>query len=44
MFYPTQKDVTIENGDYVAAVCTMYNFRSDVVRVGYDKLFEKVFI
>ncbi len=39
MFCPTQNDVTIKNGDYVAAVCTMFNFRSHVVRVGYDELF-----
>jgi peptidylglycine monooxygenase len=34
MFYPTQKDVTIKQGDYVAAVCTMFNKRSHVVRIG----------
>jgi len=34
MFYPTEKDVTIKQGDYVAALCTMYNSRSSVVRIG----------
>lgn len=34
MFYPTENDVTIKKGDYVAAVCTMYNSRSNVVRIG----------
>ena len=38
MFYPTQEDVTIKQGDYVAAACTMYNSRSHVVRIGYDVL------
>ena len=35
MFYPTEKDVTIKQGDYVAAVCTMFNFRSRIVQIGY---------
>jgi hypothetical protein len=39
MFYPTQKDVIIKQGDYVAAVCTMFNTRSHVVRIGYDVFF-----
>jgi hypothetical protein len=43
MFYPTQEDVTIKQGDYVAAVCTMFNSRSHVVRIGYDD-FMKVII
>ena len=34
MFYPTAEDVTIQQGDYVAAACTMYNFRSNVVQIG----------
>jgi len=34
MFYPTENDVTIKQGDYVAAVCTMYNSQSRVVRIG----------
>jgi len=34
MFYPIKKDVTIENGDYVAAACTMHNTRSHTVRIG----------
>jgi peptidylglycine monooxygenase len=34
MFYPTANDVTIKQGDYVAAVCTMFNFQSHVVRIG----------
>jgi peptidylglycine monooxygenase len=34
MFYPTQQDVTIKQGDYVAAACTMFNTRSHVVRIG----------
>ncbi len=36
MFYPTQNDVTIKQGDYVAAVCTMFNSQSRVVRIGYE--------
>jgi hypothetical protein len=39
MFYPTQNDVTIEQGDYVAAVCTMFNTRSHTVRIGYTWFF-----
>ncbi len=39
MFYPTQNDVTIKQGDYVAAVCTMYNSQSHVVKIGYEHLF-----
>ncbi|CAF1118002.1 unnamed protein product [Rotaria sp. Silwood1] len=34
MFYPVQKDITIQQGDYVAAVCTMYNTNSHIVRIG----------
>lgn len=34
MFYPANEDVVIKQGDYVAAVCTMYNSRSNVVRIG----------
>ncbi|CAF1422441.1 unnamed protein product [Adineta steineri] len=34
MFYPTENDVTIKQGDYVAAACTMYNTQSHVVRIG----------
>lgn len=34
MFYPTQSDVTIKQGDRVAAACTMYNTHSRVVRIG----------
>lgn len=34
MFYPTKDDVTIRQGDYVAAACTMLNTRSHVVRIG----------
>ncbi|CAF3136690.1 unnamed protein product [Rotaria socialis] len=34
MFYPTQNDVTIKQGDYVAAACTMYNLQSHIVRIG----------
>ena len=34
MFYPTEKDVTIQQGDYVAAVCTMFNSRKRTVRIG----------
>jgi hypothetical protein len=44
MFYPTQKDVTIKQGDYVAAVCTMFNKRSHVVRIGYDDVVFNEFI
>jgi len=36
MFYPTKGNMTIEKGDYVAAVCTMFNTRSHTVRIGYD--------
>ncbi len=39
MFYPTQNNVTIEQGDYVAAVCTMFNIRSHTVRIGYTCVF-----
>ncbi len=39
MFYPTENDVTIKQGDYVAAVCTMYNSQSRVVRIGYNHFF-----
>jgi len=39
MFYPTQNDVTIKQGDYVAAVCTMFNSQSYVVRIGYENFF-----
>lgn len=42
MFYPTQKDVTIKQGDYVAAVCTMFNTRSHVVRIGYDEFLLRI--
>lgn len=34
MFYPTEKDVAIQKGDYVAAVCTMYNNRRNPVHIG----------
>jgi peptidylglycine monooxygenase len=34
MFYPTEKDVPIKQGDHVAGVCTMYNTQSHVVRIG----------
>lgn len=34
MFYPTETDVTIKSGDFVAAVCTMFNFHSRTVRIG----------
>jgi len=34
MFYPTESDVTIKQGDNVAAVCTMYNSQSRTVRIG----------
>lgn len=34
MFYPVQHDVTIKKGGYVAAVCTMFNTQSHVVRIG----------
>jgi len=34
MFYPTKNDVTIKQGDYVAAACTMFNSRSHIVRIG----------
>jgi peptidylglycine monooxygenase len=37
MFYPVEKDVTIQQGDYIAAVCTMYNSKSRVVRIGATK-------
>lgn len=36
MFYPIDRDVTIRKGDYVAAACTMYNFESHIVRIGYE--------
>ncbi len=39
MFYPTQNDVTIKQGDYVAAACTMFNSRSHVVRIGYEDFY-----
>ena len=39
MFYPTEKDVTIKQGDYVAAVCTMYNTQTHIVRIGYIPFF-----
>jgi hypothetical protein len=34
MFYPTADDVTIKQGDHVAAICTMFNSQSHVVRIG----------
>jgi len=34
MFYPTAKDVSIKQGDRVAAVCTMFNSQSHTVRIG----------
>ncbi|CAF1561509.1 unnamed protein product [Rotaria magnacalcarata] len=34
MFYPIEKDVAIQQGDYVAAVCTMLNTNSHIVRIG----------
>ena len=34
MFYPIEKNLTIEQGDYIAAVCTMFNRRSHTVRIG----------
>ncbi|CAF0874637.1 unnamed protein product [Rotaria sp. Silwood1] len=34
MFYPTQSDVPIKQGDYVAAACTMFNYQSHAVRIG----------
>ncbi|CAF2953818.1 unnamed protein product [Rotaria sp. Silwood2] len=34
MFYPVQKDITIQQGDYVAAACTMYNTNSHIVEIG----------
>ncbi len=39
MFYPTQNNITIEQGDYVAAICTMFNTRSHTVRMGYIMLY-----
>jgi peptidylglycine monooxygenase len=36
MFYPTESDVTIKQGDSVAAVCTMFNSQSRTVRIGYE--------
>ena len=34
MFYPIEKNLTIEQGDYIAAVCTMFNRRSHTVQIG----------
>ncbi|CAF1189147.1 unnamed protein product [Adineta steineri] len=34
MFSPVKDNITIKQDDYVAAVCTMYNTRSHVVRAG----------
>ena len=34
MFYPANKGVTIKQGDYVAAACTMFNPQSRTVRIG----------
>jgi len=34
MFYPTANDVTIKQGDYIAAMCTMFNSQSHIVRIG----------
>lgn len=34
MFYPTQTNLTIEQGDYIAAACTMFNTKPHTVYVG----------
>lgn len=34
MFYPIKKSLTIRQGDWVAARCTMYNFQDKTVRIG----------
>jgi len=36
MFYPTHENLTIEQGDYVAAACTMSNTKSQTVYIGYE--------
>lgn len=34
MFYPISKSLTIRQGDWVAARCTMYNYQDETVRIG----------
>ena len=34
MFYPTNKEIPISQGDWVAARCTMYNYRDHYVPIG----------
>jgi peptidylglycine monooxygenase len=34
MFYPIKNNIPIVRGDYVAAVCTMFNTESHIVRIG----------
>ena len=39
MFYPTQNQMTIKKGDYVAAACTMFNSERHTVQIGYENNF-----
>lgn len=34
MFYPTKKALTVKQGDWVAARCTMHNYLDQTVRIG----------
>ncbi|UJR07751.1 hypothetical protein I4U23_012035 [Adineta vaga] len=34
MFYPVSSNITIKQHDYIAAMCTMFNTRSHLVKVG----------
>lgn len=34
MFYPVRRPLTIRQGDWVAARCTMYNFLDETVNIG----------
>jgi hypothetical protein len=44
MFYPIRSNITIEQGDYVAALCTMLNTRSHTVRIGYSSFLLVIYI
>jgi hypothetical protein len=43
MFNPIEKTkgITIEQGDYIAAMCSMFNGRSHAVSVGYERKRER---
>jgi len=34
MFYPVKKAITVRQGDWLAARCTMYNYQAETVRIG----------